>query len=72
MRSLYTVFSFSLLISVLMASCTTVKPYQRAYVNDENMKLGKRSIDSFDDNIHAYREGSAGAGGKASGGCGCN
>jgi Domain of unknown function (DUF4266) len=55
-----------------MAACTAVKPYQRAYLNDDAMQLGKRTIDTFDDNIHLYREGSAGGGGKASGGCGCN
>jgi len=53
--------------------CTTVKPYQKMYLNDESMQLGKRTVNLFDEHVHAYREGSSGGGvGKASGGCGCN
>jgi hypothetical protein len=53
--------------------CTTVKPYQRAYLNDANMKLGKLDIEKFDENVQTYREGASGGGnGKPSGGCGCN
>ena len=56
-----------------LASCTTVKPYQRAYLNDTGMKAGKTDIEKFDENVQAYREGASGGGsGKASGGCGCN
>jgi hypothetical protein len=53
--------------------CTTVKPYQKAYLNDFNMQLGKTAIEKFDESVHTYREGASGGGnGKASGGCGCN
>jgi hypothetical protein len=56
-----------------LASCSTVKPYQRAYLNDANMQQGKLSIEKFDENMQTYREGASGGGsGKASGGCGCN
>lgn len=62
-----------LIIAAVGQCCTTVRPYQRAYLNDENMQLGKRPVEKFDENVHAYREGSTGGGaGKASGGCGCN
>jgi hypothetical protein len=66
-------FFLLLLLTGIGSGCTTVKPYQRVYLNDESMQLGKRPIDSFDESIHVYREGSTGGGGgKTSGGCGCN
>lgn len=53
--------------------CVSVKPYQRAYLNDENMQPGKPDIEKFEAGAHTYREGASGGGnGKASGGCGCN
>jgi hypothetical protein len=53
--------------------CTTVRPYQKARLNDFNMRLGKTDIEKFDEGVHTYREGASGGGnGKASGGCGCN
>jgi hypothetical protein len=62
----------AVLVSVA-TGCRAVKPYQRAYLNDNAMKLGKMSIEKMDENAQAYREGSSGGGsGKASGGCGCN
>jgi len=60
-------------ITALLVGCTSVKPYQRAYLNDAAMKLGKPGIGKFEDDAHTYREGASGGGnGKASGGCGCN
>jgi hypothetical protein len=57
----------------LATGCRAVKPYQRAYLNDYTMKLGKMEIEKMDENAQSYREGSSGGGsGKASGGCGCN
>ncbi len=57
----------------LATGCRAVKPYQRIYLNDYNMRLGKMDIEKMDENAQAYREGSSGGGsGKASGGCGCN
>jgi len=58
---------------LLLTSCQSVKPYQRAYLNDHFMRMGKRGVDHFGEKVHAYREGSSGGGtGKSSGGCGCN
>lgn len=58
---------------LLLASCTTVKPYQRAYLNDEEMDLGPRKTEFYETSFQTYREGSSGAeGGKIGGGCGCN
>ncbi|MFI5152206.1 MAG: DUF4266 domain-containing protein [Chitinophagales bacterium] len=54
-------------------SCKSVKPYQRAYLNDEAMQVGKRPIEKLSSNAHNYREGASGGGkAKSSGGCGCN
>jgi hypothetical protein len=53
--------------------CRAVKPYQRIYLNDANMRLGKADIEKMDESVHTYREAASGGGnGKASGGCGCN
>ena len=54
-------------------SCASVKPYQKAYLNDEHMALKSGLLEGYDNNVLNYREGSAGAnGGKVGGGCGCN
>lgn len=62
-----------IVLMILIVSCSTVKPYQRAYVNDEAMQSGKRITEKFIGAVHNYREAAMGGGsGKASGGCGCN
>lgn len=61
------------LMLLLMASCTTVKEYQKVYNNDPDMKLSAASVERFETNFQVYREGASGAnGGKSGGGCGCN
>lgn len=61
------------IVCVMMCSaCATVKPYQRAYLNDHEMRIGKKDIEKFEDNAHTYREGASGGGAKSGGGCGCN
>ena len=60
-------------LMISFASCVNVKPYQKIYQNDEDMKLAPRQLESFETSIESYREGSSGAnGGKTGGGCGCN
>jgi len=60
-------------LSLLMTACTTVKPYQKGYLNDADMELASRKVQKFETNFHGYREGASGAnGGKTGGGCGCN
>jgi len=62
-----------LLITLLLSSCQSVKPYRRVYLNDHFMKMGVKPSSAFGHKVIAYREGSAGGGtGKDSGGCGCN
>lgn len=57
----------------ILSSCVNVKPYQKMYINDYEMKLAGKKSDVFDNGIESYREGAAGAtGGKTGGGCGCN
>ena len=54
-------------------SCKSVKEYQKAYLNDEEMKLEDRKAQKFESNFHTYREGAVGGtSGKSGSGCGCN
>lgn len=62
-----------LFATVVFASCTSVKEYQKNKLNDTEMQLSARKVQKFEMNFQAYREGASGAnGGKTSGGCGCN
>ncbi len=64
---------FILVILLSTSACVSVKPYQRVYVNDREMKMGQMGAKRSDENIQAYREGATGGGSKKnSGGCGCN
>lgn len=56
-----------------LASCTSVKPYQKNRINDAEMELSARKAQKFEQSFQLYREGGSGAnGGKSGGGCGCN
>lgn len=58
---------------LFLASCTTVKGYQKNKLNDAEMSLSNRTIEKTELNFQSYREGASGAnGGKTGGGCGCN
>jgi len=58
---------------ILLYSCRAVKPWQRVYLNDDAMQMGKRTVEKYSTSVHSYREGASGGGtGKGSGGCGCN
>jgi hypothetical protein len=73
MRASISSLVFLALLAMTGTSCHTVKPYQRAYLNDEAMQMGKRSIENLSSNVHNYREGASGGGrAKGGGGCGCN
>ena len=61
------------MVSVILASCTPVKEYQKNKLNDAEMILGSRKIQKTETSFQSYREGASGAnGGKTGGGCGCN
>ena len=67
------VFGLVVFVALTGQSCVSVKAYQKMYLNDKEMTLGDKKIESFEINYEAYREGAAGAnGGKVGGGCGCN
>jgi hypothetical protein len=58
---------------LVLASCTSVKEYQKNKLNDSEMILGPRKIQKTELSFHSYREGASGVnGGKTGGGCGCN
>jgi starvation-inducible outer membrane lipoprotein len=59
--------------AAMLASCTTVKEYQKNKLNDSEMSLSARKIEKTEMSFQTYREGASGAnGGKTGGGCGCN
>lgn len=67
------VFATGIIGYILLSGCATVKPYQKMYLNDEDMQLSNRKIETYETNFESYREGASGAnGGKVGGGCGCN
>ena len=65
--------NLTLATAAALASCTTVKEYQKNRINDSEMSLSNRKVEKNELNFQSYREGSSGAnGGKTGGGCGCN
>ncbi len=73
-RSTAGMIALALFFSVIaLASCTTVKEYQKNKLNDSEMTLSARKIEKTEMSFQSYREGASGAnGGKTGGGCGCN
>ena len=60
-------------LGVGLPSCVSVAAYQKVYLNDEDMKLASKTVETPETNFESYREGAGGAnGGKVGGGCGCN
>jgi hypothetical protein len=73
MKSKIKIALYLLLVVGSLSSCVSVQEYQKIYLNDEDMILGFRRIESYEINFESYREGALGAnGGKVGGGCGCN
>ena len=61
------------LLSLCASSCTTVKPYQRSYLNDPEMDPANSTAQKMEHDAQTIREGGTTPGGsKSSGGCGCN
>jgi len=66
-------WGLGILAALSLASCKTVKEYQKSRINDSEMTLSNRSVEKTEMSAQSYREGSSGAnGGKTGGGCGCN
>lgn len=60
-------------IIISLSSCSEVKEYQKAKINDAEMSLTSRLSEKNELNFQQYREAASGAnGGKTGGGCGCN
>lgn len=67
------VLFFGALLVGLGASCATIQPFQKKFLNDSEMELSTRKVQTFELNFQVYREAASGAnGGKSGGGCGCN
>ena len=65
--------SAGIMAIIMLASCSTVKEYQKNKLNDAEMTLGNRKVEKTELSFQGYREGSSGANaGKTGGGCGCN
>lgn len=72
-NSMKEVTAAAFIVAVLLASCTTVKEYQKGKLNDGEMTLSARKVEKTEMSFQTYREGASGAnGGKTGGGCGCN
>ena len=66
-------FFLTFLIVLMMSSCSTLKPWERVYLNDAQMQMGNTTGRNFSNYVHSIREGSIPGGStKSSGGCGCN
>lgn len=62
-----------LLLATLANSFVSVAGYQRMYLEDPEMSVGKRPVEQFELDMQSYREGASGVdGSKSGGGCGCN
>ena len=55
------------------AGCVRVAPYQRGHLAARIMEAPTWPVlDAHEEHVHEVREGTGGATGAASGGCGCN
>jgi uncharacterized lipoprotein len=74
MKKTLLLYSFTGAVAVsCLASCSSVKAYQKNRLNDTEMELSARKSQKFEQSFQLYREGGSGAnGGKSGGGCGCN
>ena len=63
-----------LVLGTFLGGCVSVKDYQKMYLNDKDMALQARKMESYETAFQSYREGASGAtdGSKSGGGCGCN
>jgi hypothetical protein len=66
-------FVFIIFLTLLMSSCASVKPWDREGLADPIMIIDENPIDTgIKEHFLDYREGSEGATGAQSGGCGCD
>lgn len=73
MKTIKHLVIFLFLPCLFLSACVSVKEYQKAYLNDEEMQLGERKVAVFEADFHSYREGAVGGTiGNSGSGCGCN
>ena len=73
MKKILQIILLLFIVCISSFSCVSVKQYQKMYLNDAEMVLGPKKLQTFEISFESYREGAAGAnGGKVGGGCGCN
>jgi Domain of unknown function (DUF4266) len=66
-------FVFFIFLMLLMSSCAAVKPWDREGLADPIMIINENPIEAgIKEHFLDYREGSEGATGAQSGGCGCD
>jgi hypothetical protein len=62
-----------IVVAALGAGCVRVAPYQRGHLAARIMEAPTWPVlDEHEEHLHEVREGTGGATGTASGGCGCN
>lgn len=60
-------------LSLLLAGCAKVEPWQRQHLASPEMSYDSMPLDqSFRDHVYFSREGANGERSAAGGGCGCN
>jgi predicted component of type VI protein secretion system len=60
-------------LSLVLAGCATVAPYERERLASRDMQLDRNpDLNAGKQHATAYREGASGAEGASGGGCGCN
>ena len=64
MKKRFSLYLFLLSFFAGATACESVRPYQRVYLNDRDMKMGQLGAKRNEENIQAYREGATGGGGK--------
>lgn len=74
MRGRLKIAAFLLAVSASMTSCKVeLKPYERVYINDQEMQMITRSEIGFQQYVQSIREGAIiPLSKKGNGGCGCN
>lgn len=74
MKNRYKTIIGTLCLCFFFASCVQVKPYQKMYLDDADMKLSAQEVESYETSFQNYREAASGGASieAAGGGCGCN
>ena len=65
MKGVFRIIACLFLLGCGLSSCVSVANYQKMHLNDKEMTLGDKKLESFEINFQSYREGAAGANGLA-------